>query len=76
MELEQQGALDGDLVMIDPYDFSFSPRQSNPCIPQDLLDRDAIFQAEGAGMQDDDKEESGVASWRPFPKGRYGCGYR
>jgi Obg family GTPase CgtA-like protein len=71
VELERRGALDGDLVMIDTYDFSFSPRRSNPYIPQDLLDRDAIFQADEAGMQDDDEEVKEAASWRPFPKGGY-----
>uniref|UniRef100_A0A7S1FY25 OBG-type G domain-containing protein n=1 Tax=Corethron hystrix TaxID=216773 RepID=A0A7S1FY25_9STRA len=39
--LEERGAVDGDLVMIDKYDFDFSPGRTNVYIPKELLDRDA-----------------------------------
>lgn len=36
-ELIRRGAIDGDLIMIDKYDFDFSPGMKNPYIPPDLL---------------------------------------
>ncbi|KAL9185520.1 hypothetical protein ACHAXT_003297 [Thalassiosira profunda] len=79
-ELTARGGVDGDLVMIDEYDFEFAPGMTNPYIPQELLERDALYeeeelakaQAPRAMLLDceaDDEEEEDV--WRPFNKGGY-----
>ena len=39
--LEDRGAVEGDLIMIDRFDFDFSPSKTNPYIPKELLDQDA-----------------------------------
>lgn len=80
-ELTARGAAEGDLVMIDEYDFDFAPGMTNPYIPQELLERDALYEErESARLEqqsprgmllsnddDDDDEEE----WRPFNKGGY-----
>lgn len=79
-ELTARGGVDGDLVMIDEYDFEFAPGMTNPYIPQELLERDALYeeeelakaQAPRAMLLDgeaNDEEEEDV--WRPFNKGGY-----
>lgn len=83
-ELTARGGMDGDLVMIDEYDFDFAPGMTNPYIPQELLERDALYEEQEAAKQpqtsramlldnsnadDDDDEEEDV--WRPFNKGGY-----
>ena len=81
-ELTARGAMDGDLVMIDEYDFDFAPGMTNPYIPQELLERDAYYEEKEAKMKPqtpramllnnddvDDEEEEEV--WRPFNKGGY-----
>jgi GTP-binding protein len=65
-ELEARGAVDGDLVMVDEFDFEFSPGMTNPYIPQELLERDAKF----AGSKKVEEEDEELA-WRPFQEGGY-----
>ncbi len=43
-ELSARGAMEGDLVMIDKYDFDFSPAKTNVYIPQELLDKEAEYE--------------------------------
>jgi len=43
-ELIKRGAVQGDLVMVDIYDFNFSPDLTNPYIPDYLLARDAYLE--------------------------------
>ncbi len=43
-ELTARGAMEGDLVMIDKYDFDFSPAKTNVYIPQELLDKEAEYE--------------------------------
>jgi len=38
--LEDRGAKEGDLIMIDRFDFDFSPSKTNPYIPTELLQQD------------------------------------
>jgi len=79
-ELTARGATDGDLVMIDEYDFDFAPGMTNPYIPQELLEKDALYeekeqqqlQAPRAMLMNtnnDGEEEEEV--WRPFNQGGY-----
>jgi GTP-binding protein len=79
-ELIARGALEGDLVMIDEYDFDFSPGKTNPYIPQELLDKDAMYEEQRAqnsqsprGMLLDSKEitDDEEIPWTPFRKGGY-----
>jgi GTP-binding protein len=64
-ELQRRGAQDGDLVMVDEYDFDFAPGMTNPYIPPELWEKDAVFESsEEAGQQKED-------SWRPFSKGGF-----
>ncbi len=68
-ELERRGAVDGDLVMVDKYDFEFAPGMTNPYIPAELLERDALYEEEkqaGAMLIDEPEEQ-----WRPFRSGGY-----
>lgn len=64
-ELTERGAQEGDLVMIDQFDFDFSPSRTNIYIPPELLedemDRAAV---------DDDTDDSD-RPWRPFSQGGY-----
>jgi len=82
-ELTARGGMDGDLVMIDEYDFDFAPGMTNPYIPEELLERDALYEEKEQAKQpqtsramlldnsndDDNEEEEDV--WRPFNKGGY-----
>ena len=78
-ELIARGAMESDLVMIDEYDFDFSPGKTNPYIPQELLEKDAIYQEERAkkdqsprGMLLDSKDiDTEEIPWTPFRKGGY-----
>ena len=85
-ELTARGAMEGDLVMIDEYDFDFSPAKTNIYIPQELLDKEAKYEErESARRQqqtprgmlldndygDDGDEEGEEALWKPFDKGGY-----
>jgi GTP-binding protein len=51
-ELERLGAVDGDLVMVDKYDFEFSPGMTNPYIPADLIEQDMMFMDTLGGKND------------------------
>jgi len=62
-ELQARGAQDGDLVMIDKFDFDFSPGMTNIYIPPELLEKEQ-------GVPDDDDEDS-VLPWRPYSKGGF-----
>jgi len=79
-ELTARGAIDGDLVMIDKYDFDFSPGMTNPYIPAELLEKDAMYgdmrklktgKSGGNGRLVEDREEDEEPAWRPFSKGGY-----
>jgi GTP-binding protein len=78
-ELSARGAFDGDLVMIGEYDFDFNPGLTNPYIPQELLERDALFEEKENKDQtramllntDDDDDEEEEEVWRPFSQGGY-----
>lgn len=77
-ELIARGALEGDLVMIDEYDFDFSPGKTNPYIPQDLLEKDAMYEEQmkeqsprGMLLNSDDIGEEEETPWVPFRKGGY-----
>lgn len=52
-ELIQRGAVDGDLVMVDQYDFEFKPGFVNPYIPQELLEKDFLD-----GLMDEDPSDN------------------
>jgi GTPase len=74
--LSERGALEGDLIMIDQYDFDFSPSKTNPYIPSELLEEenDLFFGGKGGavvgrGGKDVEKEPS--PRWRPFQQGGY-----
>ena len=64
-QLEQRGALAGDLIMIDKFDFDFSPGRSNMYIPENLLEREGLLEDES------ETEEEEELAWRPFPEGGY-----
>lgn len=68
-ELERRGATDGDLVMVDKFDFDFAPGMTNPYIPDDLMEKDAMYeeQRRAGGMLVDEPD----AEWRPFRSGGY-----
>jgi GTPase len=69
-ELETRGAVDGDLVMVDEYDFEFNSRMTNFYIPQELLDKEAALEAKAGGGSAMDDDEQAVA-WRPFSDGGF-----
>ena len=77
-ELIARGAMDGDLVMIDQYDFDFSPGMTNPYIPKDLLEKDALYEDQTTkkeqgprGMLLDSTDDDDDIPWTPFRKGGY-----
>ena len=77
-ELSARGAFDGDLVMIDEYDFEFNPGLTNPYIPQELLDKDALHEEKvnkehmrAMLLSNDDDDDDEEEEWRPFNKGGY-----
>jgi GTP-binding protein len=63
-ELIRRGAEEGDLVMVDEYDFDFSPRMTNPYVPQHLLDEDAARYGSSVAEEEE-------LQWRPFAQGGY-----
>ena len=67
-ELERRGAVDGDLVMVDKFDFEFAPGMTNPYIPHELLEKDNLYeeQKQSGGMLVDEPGQ-----WRPFQSGGY-----
>ena len=64
-ELQARGAQDGDLVMIDKFDFDFAPGMTNIYIPPELLEDE--FDAD----DDDDDDEEAERPWRPYAKGGF-----
>ena len=74
-ELERRGAGEGDLVMVDRYDFDFSPGMTNPYIPTELLEKEAMFDmmpdGKIAGKDRDEEEEQEEPAWRPFQQGGF-----
>jgi Obg family GTPase CgtA-like protein len=71
--LLERGAEEGDLVMVDKYDFDFNPGLTNPYIPQELLNRDAEGdeQLRSSRLKQGEEEGKEEASWRPFPLGGF-----
>lgn len=65
-ELTRRGAQGGDLVMVDVFDFEFTPDRTNPYLPSELLEREAAF-ASLPVVQ----EESSTEPWRPFREGGF-----
>ena len=78
-ELQPAGAVDGDLVMVDEYDFEFAPGMTNPYIPTDLIERDAElglgsyddYAGMGGKMMVEGKEGKEEKAWRPYLAGGY-----
>ncbi len=69
-ELERRGAVDGDLVMVDKYDFEFAPGMTNPYIPADLIEKDLLYDSDdsvGAMLVEEPEERT----WTPFRSGGY-----
>lgn len=83
--LQSRGAQDGDLVMVNKYDFEFNSRITSMYIPQELLDREARYEAQkvrgmGSGGGSGSRSASGSdlddggkdqPTWRPFSKGGF-----
>ncbi len=75
-ELERRGAVDGDLVMVDKYDFEFAPGMTNPYIPADLLEKDMMYNDAASGgdylgamlVEEPQQQEK---TWTPFRSGGY-----
>jgi Obg family GTPase CgtA-like protein len=68
-ELQRRGATAGDLVMVDSYDFEFSPQMTNPYLPQELIEKEIAYERGDTG---EEEEESGApVKWRPFQKGGF-----
>lgn len=65
-ELLRRGAEEGDLIMIDEFDFEFSPGMSNPYVPPDLLEEEELLS--GVSKRG---ETVGDTAWRPFSEGGY-----
>jgi GTP-binding protein len=72
-ELTRRGAQDGDLIMIDQFDFDFSPGMTNPYIPEELLEQDELFF--GSSISNKYKKAKAVEKvepeWRPFTSGGF-----
>jgi len=60
-ELLRHGAEQGDLIMIDKYDFEFSPSLTNVYMPDEFMD-DFDFP---------DEQQEPEQSWRPYAKGGF-----
>jgi GTP-binding protein len=67
MELSRRGAQGGDLIMIDEFDFEFSPGMSNPYIPPELLEKDDEY----FGNKNKAAQEDEAQAWRPFSEGGF-----
>jgi hypothetical protein len=76
-------AEEGDLVMIDVYDFEFSPDMKNPYIPPDLLERDGAGSRMGMSSRMSRRSRRSaekmepttvteeVRPWHPFRQGGF-----
>eukprot|EP00549_Striatella_unipunctata_P001024 CAMPEP_0118675412 /NCGR_PEP_ID=MMETSP0800-20121206/1437_1 /TAXON_ID=210618 ORGANISM="Striatella unipunctata, Strain CCMP2910" /NCGR_SAMPLE_ID=MMETSP0800 /ASSEMBLY_ACC=CAM_ASM_000638 /LENGTH=533 /DNA_ID=CAMNT_0006570731 /DNA_START=276 /DNA_END=1874 /DNA_ORIENTATION=- len=65
-ELDKLGAEEGDLVMVDKYDFEYSPKSTNPYIPDELLRRDEMA-GETAELETAEDQQP----WQPYRKGGF-----
>jgi GTP-binding protein len=65
-ELQRRGAEESDLVMVDKYDFDFSPGMTNVYIPPELLEKDRLL--ENPRMKEEEEE---AVPWRAFSDGGY-----
>jgi GTP-binding protein len=71
-ELQRRGAMDGDLVMVDEYDFEFNSRMTNLYIPEELLEKEAMLERKSAGGKGDENDvDDDEISWRPFQQGGF-----
>jgi GTP-binding protein len=68
-ELSRRGAEDGDLIMIDKYDFEFSPNLTNPYIPPELMEAEEMFASKSRTAAKNDEEDDTL--WRPFSEGGF-----
>ena len=68
-ELSRRGASDGDLIMIDEFDFDFSPGLTNVYIPTELLDKEELFQKKQQAQNDESDDTEPI--WRPYRDGGY-----
>ncbi|GAX18513.1 GTPase [Fistulifera solaris] len=68
-ELSRRGAEDGDLIMIDKYDFEFSPNLTNPYIPPELIEAEEMFASKSRVAVKTDEEDDTL--WRPFQEGGF-----
>lgn len=64
-QLEQRGAVDGDLVMVDKFDFEFAPGMTNPYIPGELLEKDSFYDEQRAMLVEE------PTKWKAFRSGGY-----
>lgn len=64
-ELQERGAQNGDLVMIDKFDFDFSPGMTNLYLPPELLEEEN----DRRSLEEDEDDEE--KPWRPFSQGGF-----
>jgi GTPase len=73
--LIRKGAEDGDLIMIDKFDFDFAPGRTNPYIPAELLEDEEDFLlrsgAKSRRVPRGSEVDVDPALWRPFSQGGY-----
>lgn len=67
-ELERRGARESDLVMVDKYDFDFSPGMTNPYIPKYLLEEEIDRENARKIVSTSSPEDT---PWLPFGEGGY-----
>jgi GTP-binding protein len=65
-ELQQRGAEAGDLVMVDKFDFEFSPGRTSVYIPPELLEKESMRENPPSMLAEEEE-----LAWRPFPEGGY-----
>lgn len=70
-ELDLRGAEDGDLIMIGEYDFEFNAHYSNAYIPQELMEKDLMYDNDGKYIGEPKEEEEELPEWRPFQQGGF-----
>lgn len=70
-ELENRGAIDGDLIMIGEYDFEFNSCFTNQYIPQYLLDKDLGYQEEAERSTQNANDAGEALHWRPYQQGGF-----
>ena len=70
-ELELRGAKDGDLVMVDEYDFEFNSCYNNQYIPEELLERELSYDEDGNYIEAEKEEDEELPEWKPFAEGGF-----